>query len=322
MNRALWKKNLHDGMLLFLAIATAIAGFAWFRVKVVGKLDSGRFKQIIDLLPSDWQRFSSVDFDWMISYLGRTATTLDEPMLIMLMSLWAIIRGSDVVSGGLGRGTLEMILSQPVGRKRFYFMHNAITIIGLVLLSLLVWLGMLVAVETVSVKESVYPEVGIPLTGIRIPITFLEPEEVAVPLGDHVNPFDFWPGILNLFCFCFFLIGLSALISSMDRFRWRTLGILIAFYFASAMAKFGSMAADAFGFLKYFTYFSFYNAVFFVKLQADDKFSQLRFFIWSENGGIESLGPLGCNLALLILGAGFLLAGARIFHNRDLPAPV
>ena len=59
MNKALWKKNLHDGMLLFLAIATALAGFAWFRVKVVGRLDSGRFKQILDLLPSDWQRFSS-----------------------------------------------------------------------------------------------------------------------------------------------------------------------------------------------------------------------------------------------------------------------
>ena len=322
MNKALWKKNLHDGMLLFLSIAVAIGGFAWFRVKIVGKLDSGRFKQIIDLLPSDWQRFASVDFDWMISYLGRTATTLDEPMLIMLISLWAIVRGSDVVSGGLGRGTLEMILSQPVGRKRYYFVHNAITVIGLVILSLLVWLGMLIAVETVSVKESVYPEIAIPLTGIRIPITALEPTKVLVPLSDHVDPFDFWPGILNLFCFGFFLTGLSAWMSSLDRFRWRTLGILIAIYFGSAMAKIGSMASEPFSFLKYITYFSFYDAVLFIQQQHDDKLSQLRLVNWTESGGVESVGPLGCNLILLVLGCVLLFTGARVFHRRDLPAPV
>ena len=99
MNRALWKKNLHDCMVLFVGIGFLVAAFAWFRVKIVGKLDTGRFKQIVDLLPDDWQRFASVEFDWMVSYLGRTATTLDEPMLILLISIWAVVRGSDVVSG-------------------------------------------------------------------------------------------------------------------------------------------------------------------------------------------------------------------------------
>ena len=322
MIKSLWKKNLHDSLLLFAAIACAVCTFGWFRVKIVGKIDSGRFKQIIDLLPSDWQRFASVDFDWMISYLGRTATTLDEPMLIMLISLWAIVRGSDVVSGGLSRGTMEMILSQPIGRYRFYFVHNFITITGLFLLCLLVWLGMLIAVETVSIKESVYPEIGIPLTGIRIPITALEPEKINVPLGDHVNAFDFWPGILNLFCFGFFLTGFSAFVSSLDRFRWRTLGILIAIYFMSAMAKIGSMASESFEFLKYVTYFSFYDAVLFIQQQKDDSLSQLALINRTTSGEFESAGPLGCNLFLLVLATGLLVAGAKIFHRRDLPAPV
>lgn len=322
MNRALWRKNLHDSLLLFLGLAVAVISFAWFRVKIVGKLDTGRFKQIIDLLPDDWQRFASVEFDWMVSYLGRTATTLDEPLLILLVSIWAIVRASDVVSGELGRGTLEMILAQPVSRIRFYAFHNLVTIIGLAILSLLIWLGMLIAVQTVSVEESVYPEVRIPLTSIRIPITAIEPEKVKVPMSQHVDAFDFWPGILNMFCFGFFMVGMAAALSSLDRFRWRTLGIAIGIYFASAMAKIGSMASESFVFLKYLTYFSFYDAVLFIKLNNDDPSKHLSLLIWSDSGEFVGVGPLGCNMLLFGLGLVLLLLGARIFHKRDLPAPV
>lgn len=322
MNRALWRKNLHDSAFLFTGIAFAVAAFSWFRVKIVGKLDTGRFKQIIDLLPDDWQRFASVEFDWMVSYLGRTATTLDEPLLILLISIWSVVRGSDVVSGALGRGTLEMMLAQPLSRLRYYFIHNLVTVIGLVALCLLIWFGMWVAVQTVSVEESIYPEIHIPFIDYRIPITSVEPEKVKVPMSEHVNAFEFWPGILNVFCLGLFMMGLTAMLSSFDRFRWRTLGIAIGIYFASAMAKLGSMAAESFGWLKYLTYFSFYDAVLFIKLYHEDPSSQLDLTLWTESGHYAGVGPLGCNLLFVILGVGFLLAGARIFNTRDLPAPV
>ncbi len=322
MSRALWKKNIYDGSLLLIALGIGVCAFSWFRVKIVGKLDTGRFKQIIDLLPDDWQRFATVEFDWMVSYLGRTATTLEEPMLQMLVAIWAIVRGSDVVSGALSRGTMEMMLSQPVSRVRYFVIHNVVTLIGLFLLSLLIWLGMTIAVLTVSVQETVYPEIKIPLTSIRVPITMMEPDLVQVPMSEHVNPFNFWPGILNVFCFGFFLTGATALLSAFDRFRWRTLGIAVGIYFLSGMAKIGSMASDQFAFLKYLTYFSFYDAVRFIKLQNEDSASQLVFLEWAESGEFTGLGPLGCNLAFLGLGVLFLLIGARVFNRRDLPAPV
>jgi ABC-2 type transport system permease protein len=322
MNGALWKKNIHDSLLLFSGLAFLVTVFGWFRVKIVGKIDTGRFKQIVDLLPDDWERFASVEFDWMVSYLGRTATTLDEPMLILLISIWAVVRGSDVVSGGLGRGTLEMILAQPVSRMKYYFIHNFVTTIGLALLCLLIWLGMMIAVETVSIEESVYPEVKIPLTTYRIPLTFVDPDKVSVPLSDHVNSFKFWPGILNVFCLGVFMTGLSAMLSAFDRFRWRTLGIAIGIYFLSAMAKLGSMAAESFAWLKYLTYFSFYDAVLFIKLYDEDPASQLAWVNLTETGEFTGVGPAGCNLFLAMLGVAFLLVGARVFDRRDLPAPV
>ena len=115
INRPLFKKFIAESAILFAACALALLAFCWFRVWIVGELDTTRFRQIVDMLPQDWRKFSPVDFDWLVSYLGRTALTLDEPMLMMFISIWAIVRGTDVVSGGLSRGTLEMVLAQPAG---------------------------------------------------------------------------------------------------------------------------------------------------------------------------------------------------------------
>ncbi len=96
----------------------------------------------------------------------------------------------------------------------------------------------------------------------------------------------------------------------------------IGIYFASAMAKLGSMAADSFGWLKYITYFSFYDSVLFIKLYHEDASSQLAIVNWTESGEYAGLGPAGCNLVLMGLGILFLVIGARVFNTRDLPAPV
>ena len=65
MKNPLWKKYLSESWLLFVAIAIGLFAFGWFRVTVVCELDTSKFRQIIDLLPSDWRQFASVDFDWL-----------------------------------------------------------------------------------------------------------------------------------------------------------------------------------------------------------------------------------------------------------------
>ena len=75
MNVALWKKCLSESMLLFIAIAIGIASFAWFRVHVVGEIDTSTFQNILEMIPQDWLKFTSVDVEWLISYVGRTAVS-------------------------------------------------------------------------------------------------------------------------------------------------------------------------------------------------------------------------------------------------------
>ena len=244
MSRPLVKKYLTEGLLLFIGIALGVFIFSWFRVRVVGELDTAQFRQIIDLLPKNWRQFASVDFDWLVSYLGRTSLTLDEPMLVVLVCAWGLVRGSDVVSGEISRGTMEMLISQPLSRRRLYLTHATMTILFLVVLMGICWLGMSLGIWFCSVEESTYPELRIPIADYRIPLRFLPPKTETIAMATEVNPISFLPGIMNLFCLGFCFSGFSAFCSSWDRYRWRTLGIVATVFFINAGMKVMGMGSE------------------------------------------------------------------------------
>ncbi len=325
MTQPLWKKYFAESILLLVALAIAVVAFGWFRVWIVGELDTAQFRQIIDLLPKDWRKFATVDFDWLVSYLGRTATTLDEPMLISLICGWAIIRGSDVVSGELSRGTLEMLLSQPISRREHFLRHAKYTVSLLAVLCLLVWFGMAMGVWTASVEETTYPEFRIPIVDYRIPLRFLKPQTETIAMVTEVNPLYFLPGIFNLFCIGVFFAGLSAWCSSLDRYRWRTIGVMVAFYFANAGMKLIGMGSDRFGWMEFISVFGLYHPANAIKATHENWLTL--FGLFHYRGGeageeIATLSPLlNCGL-LLVLGVGFYWWGCRHFEKRDLPAPV
>ena len=322
INRALAKKYFTESFLLLIACAAALFAFSWFRVWIVGELDTARFKQIVDMLPEDWRKFSSVDFDWLVSYLGRTSLTLDEPMLLMVISIWAMVRGSDVVSGELGRGTMEMVLAQPVSRARVYFQHMLLTLGIAMGLCLLVWVGMSIGIWTTSVEESTYPELRVPLTNYKIPITFFGPQTETVTMMSRVSPLQFFPGIVNLFSFVFFVSCLAAFCSAWDRYRWRTLGILVGFYFLNAMIQLLAMSSKTFGWLRYANFFGYYEPAPAIQLAEFDPAAFFQLVVVDESGSWVAAGPLTQNLVLLGLGLILLLWGGRVFNRRDLPAPL
>jgi ABC-2 type transport system permease protein len=322
MNTALLRKYVVEAAMLFVMCAIGVFSFCWFRTWIVGELDTAQFKQIIDLLPHDWRKFATVDFDWLVSYLGRTALTLDEPMLVMFVSAWVLVRGSDVVSGELSRGTMEMLLAQPVSRRQVYWTHARYTIVGLFLLCLITWAGMSLGIWTTSVDESTYPEFRVPLVDIRIPLTFLKPKVETVAMVTEVNPLMFLPGVINLFFVGFFLAGFAAWCSSWDRYRWRTLGIVAAFYFLGAMLKILGMAVERYHWTIYCSFFGYYDPAAAVELCQSQPGALGWLGQYGPAGKLIGIGPLGDNLLLLGVGVVLFLWGARIFAKRDLPAPV
>ena len=319
IDRALRRKYFSESWLLWSAIAIGVSIFCWVRVRVVAEFDTSQFRQIVDLLPKDWRKFSSVDFDWLVSYLGRTALTLDEPMLLMLICSWVIVRGSDVVSGELGRGTMEMLLAQPVSRMKVWWTHAWWTFVGMIGLVALTWFFMSAGIWTTSVEETTYMELNLGVT--QIPLTFAEPVTETIAMSSKVNPMLFLPGIVNLFSLCFFLGGFSAWCSSMDRFRWRTLGIVAAFYFLQGGMKVLAMASESLSWIRFLSVFGYYGPANSIEAAQKSVWNCFSLFKVGIQGQLMP-APLLNNLLLLSLGALFYVWGSRIFKKRDLPAPI
>ena len=322
MTNPLVKKYIFEGLILFIGLALGVFIFSWFRVWVVGELDTAQFRQIIDLLPKNWRQFATVDFDWLVSYLGRTALTLDEPMLVVLVCAWGLVRGSDVVSGELSRGTMEMLLSQPLSRRKVFLTHAWMTVLFLGLLLGICWLGMSLGIWSCSVEESTYPEIRIPVVDYKIPLSFLPPQKETIAMADVVNPVAFLPGVISLFCLAFCFSGFAAFCSSWDRYRWRTLGIVAAFFFANAGLKIMGMGSERFAWVEGCTLFGLYSPASTIESAQHDPWSPLYLLSKNAEGQFSGLGTMGSALLLVVIGLAFYWVGLRIFMKRDLPAPV
>lgn len=320
INRILVRKYIGQSILLFLACGTALFLFAWVRVWVVSLLDMGQFQTILEQF-RDFEKYAPIEFDVLFTYSGRVGMTYDEPIVILCTVIWCIARGSDVVSGALGRGTLEMLLAQPIRRRTLLFSHATVSVVGLGLLCLLVWAGIGVGVRLTTVKESIEPpSLRIPILNLDIPLSVGVPVKQEIPLRERVDVRAYAAPTFHLFAFGFFLLGLTSMCSAMDRYRWRTVGVVVGIY-AVQLVMFGlGKAADSLNWLLSFSFFSCYRPQKMTSLVNQNGL----WAPWSlvETAPQSSLPPLVYPLILIGLGVVFYVIAVVHFSNRDLPAPL
>ena len=320
IHRVLMRKYIGQSMLLFLACATTLFAFAWVRVWVVSLLDMGQFKTILDQF-REFEKFAPIEFDALFTYAGRVGMTYDEPIVILCTVVWCISRGSDVVSGELNRGTLEMMLAQPIRRITLLATHATVSIGGLALLCLMVWGGITVGIQATTVTETIDPpSFRIPMINIDVPLTVADPATEEIPLRQRVNASTYAAATFSLFAFGFFLLGLSSMFSTLDRYRWRTVGAVVGVYILQ-LVMFGlGKAAASLDWLLSMTFFSCYKPQKMTSLVSSDGLGAP----WSLSTPIPdgTFPPLVYPLMLIILGAVCYAIGARHFSRRDLPAPL
>ena len=321
IDRVLVRKYIGQSLLLFLSCGAALFAFAWVRVWVVSLLDMGQFKTIVDQF-REFERFAPVEFDALFTYSGRVGMTFDEPVVILCTVIWCISRGSDVVSGELGRGTLEMLLAQPITRRKLLFSHAAVSVVGLALLCLLVWAGIGIGVYTTTVEETIPPtSFRVPIFNLDLGLNFGSSGETAlVPLRDRVDVRTYAAPVFHLFAFGFFLLALATMFSSFDRYRWRTIGLVVGVYVLQIVMFGLGKAAESLNWLLSYTFFSCY---------LPQKMTSL-----VEKGGLAAPWSLTERIAetslpplvypLILVGLGFLFFGVADvrFRTRDLPAPL
>jgi ABC-2 type transport system permease protein len=326
IHRVLLKKNLHDAKWLLGGCALTLFGFCWLRVWIVSRLDMARFQALLDLLPPDWRRFLPVDPDWLVTYVGRISLTYNEPIVMLCMSIWAIARGSDAVSGELGRGTMEILLAQPATRLQLLMSNAIVTVMGIGLIAAATWLGIYAGVQTVHVREEVAPTwrspLYIPFVGREVKRPFAENEVRLVSMTEKVATVLFWPAATNLFFSGVMLAGVTTLVSACDRYRWRTIGVVVGIYLVQMVFKITAMSTTDLEWLRYGTILSAFEPEWMVRIYDLSPEWIWSFWIPASAENEAQFGPSSLNLLLLTFGAvGYALA-IFIFRRRDLPAPV
>ena len=228
-NRAIWRKTWGDQRALFLAMAALWVVFPWLYVWLSSQIAIPAFQDVLlKAIPQDWQKLSGVPFSEVATHAGRVALAFVDPVVVLGATVWGITRGSDAVSGPLERGTLEMILAQPVERRAVWITQAVATTCAAALLC---------TVLAASVCGAV----------------------AFGPWAGKVEPWRFVIPAANVFGLMVCMAGLTALVSAGDSFRWRTIGILCGFYVFSLLAKLVGRMSASFGWVSWLSIFEAYE---------------------------------------------------------------
>lgn len=325
MLRIILKKYFVETWLLWLACALVLVFFPWIRIWTVSQFELSGFAPLIEQFKA-FEKFSPVPLSQFLTYEGIIGLTFAEPILLLTVLTYSIARGSDVVSGELGRGTMEMLLAQPISRLKLLWSHAFISIAGLASLCVLTWIGILIGLYTNSTMV-LQPKsaVSIPGTPISFSNPFEESKTVLTPLHELVSSELYIASTLNLFSLGFFMFCLSVFMSSWDQYRWRTIGLVIGVYVAQFLLFVLSKSTPSTRFLMPYSFFGAYQPDWMVQSIANEKMPMFEIFRYRSvpNGFFThiEIGPLGYSLILIGLGVGLYTAGCIIFCRRDIPAP-
>jgi ABC-2 type transport system permease protein len=274
-NAALWTKAIRESWVLFLSLCLLLFAFTWVYVWLISKIDLPVLYEFLLGGLKDLERLSGVPFEDVATPEGRIALAFVDPLVHLGVIVWAISRGSDAVSGELERGSLEMLLAQPVSRLSVYLSKAVIAVLGLVFICAALWGGLAVGIRLI-VKET-----------------------------DQVWPAMYIAPTINVFGLGFAMAGIAALVSSCDRYRWRTIGFMGALYAVAVVLKVIGRMAPGWEWVGYASIFWPFEPQRMVA-NLEDSWRLLTEY----------------NTPLIVVGTVSYLAGAVIFCRRDLPAPL
>ncbi|MFT3881904.1 MAG: ABC transporter permease subunit [Gemmatales bacterium] len=130
-----------------------------------------------------------------------------HPLPQTILMIWALGRGASAIAGEIERGTMELLVSQPIPRWKIVTTNLIVDLVTIPTLALCMFLGTYLGTTLVPLNKSLIDTTPIDLT-------------------------PYWRGIVLAVAFAFAMSGVTYAISSMGRSRWRvlawTFGIILA----------------------------------------------------------------------------------------------
>jgi ABC-2 type transport system permease protein len=157
-----------------------------------------------------------------------------HPVIQAVFCVWAIGRASGAVAGEIDRGTMELLLAQPMARPRLLLAHFLVDLVTIPILCLSLWGSIWLGTWLAGLWE-------------------------AKPAHMTVDPMAFGPGLLNVATLLFALSGYTMWLSACGRFRGRVLGRAVLLTLLQFMVNVVGQLWDVMAPLRPFTVFYYYQ---------------------------------------------------------------
>jgi ABC-2 type transport system permease protein len=229
-----------------------------------------------------------------------------HPLMQTVFCIWAVGRAAGAIAGEIDRGTMELLLAQPLARYRLILAHLCVDLVTIPALCLCLWAGNWLGYWLVGPIHVEVPELK------DLPIKLPPPDQSRL----HTDPMAFAPALVAVAALIFAVSGLTMWLSSRGRFRWRVLGVAVFFFLLQFLLNLiGQMWPEAFGWARPLTVFYFYQPQQIILGQG----WTVDLGVW--NGGQPLVAVPGAAVLFGIGIVGYALA-LRTFIRRDVPAPL
>src|SRR5262245_59216824 len=339
MTFILVRKLLRDVRPALIAVCLVLFVFAAFWVKItqrvtteivpmarlISQFSFGNAKLLETLFVRGPSKVSQAALGWGELNFDQPndflAIGMLHPVVLVLSIVWGVGRAAGAVAGELDRGTMELLMSQPVPRNRLILAHFIVDCVVLPILCLSFFAGTQFGLAVVGdfvpdytmldeTMKSSQPEAA-PVKDFKQKIL----RDARDPTPLEVSGMGELPGLINTFALMFAISGMTLAISAAGRSRWKVIGYAVLVVVIMFVANTVGQLWEPAGFLRPFTFFHYYQPQ---RIMLDGDWMVDLSKPW-KLGRPVSVPAVG---VLLTVGAiGYLLA-LRIFTRRDLPAPL
>jgi ABC-2 type transport system permease protein len=249
-----------------------------------------------------------------------------HPLVQTILCVWAIGRAAGAVAGELDRGTLELLMAQPLPRYRLILAHLCVDAVVIPILCLSMWGGAALGnglMGPIEVRELPEPpqkpaylfEWGAFKVRLESPSMPAPSSNGAASERLAVRPLAFGRALFVVGGLLFALSGATMGLSAAGRFRWRVLGVAVLLALVQFLVNVIGQMWDAAEPLRPLTIFYYYQP------QQVILGSNWTVALGEWNGGQPLLHV---PMLAMLYGVGALGYGIAlwIFCRRDLPSPL
>jgi ABC-2 type transport system permease protein len=322
MTAVLVRKLLRDLRWPLFGVAIFLAGFECLWVKITQRITGQLIPMLLALAQASKisaSQLESTVFEGpgkiLRTMLGGESIALDRAMDMLsigfvhptvqaILCIWAVGRSAGAIAGEIDRGTMELLMAQPVRRYHLVLAYLILDILLIPLLCLAMWGGTLLGVWLVG-PISLSPE---ELMRFPFPIR-IDPDLL------QINPVALAPSLLNVAALVFAISGYTIWLSASGRSRWKILGVAIFVTLLQFLVNVLGQLWDTIAALRPFTVFYYYQPQ---QIALKGEWTVNLGTVWNYHAGL-SLNVLA---VLFAVGAVSYAMAFWTFSRRDLPAPL